>query len=69
MFTIAILISSCEQPFSKLQLILTYLRASMGQERLSALVLISIECEEVEITNFYDITDLLASAKIRKVHF
>ena len=37
MLTIAILFSSCERSFSKLKLILSYLRVSMGQERLSAL--------------------------------
>ena len=41
----------------------------MGQERLSALALISIEREETEITNFDDIIDQFAQAQARKKHF
>ena len=69
MLTIAISISSCERSFSKLKLILSYLRASMGQERLSVLALISTEHEKTEITNFDDIIDQFASAKTRKKTF
>ena len=65
MLTIAISIASCDTSFSKLKLILSYLRASMGQERLPASALISNECEEIEILNFHDIIDQFASAKVR----
>ncbi|KAH3773132.1 hypothetical protein DPMN_174486 [Dreissena polymorpha] len=34
LLTIAVSIASCERSFSKLKLILSYLRASMGQDRL-----------------------------------
>ena len=46
--TIAVSIASCERSFNKLKLILSYLRASMGQERLSALAILSIERETLE---------------------
>ncbi|KAI0238987.1 hypothetical protein LSAT2_010259, partial [Lamellibrachia satsuma] len=39
---IAVSIASCEHSFSKLKLTLMYLRASMGQDRLSDLALLSI---------------------------
>lgn len=48
MLTIAVSIASCERSFSKLKLILSYLRASMGQDRLSDLAVLSVEREETE---------------------
>ncbi|KAI8797005.1 Zinc finger MYM-type protein 1 [Biomphalaria glabrata] len=60
-------IASSERSFSKLKIILTYLRASMGQERLSDLALLSIEKELVETINFDDVIDNFASARSRKV--
>jgi len=42
LLTIAVSIATCERSFSKLKLILTYLRASMGQDRLSDLALLSV---------------------------
>ncbi|XP_053101887.1 52 kDa repressor of the inhibitor of the protein kinase-like [Hemicordylus capensis] len=49
--TIAISVASCERSFSKLKLILSCLRTSMGQDRLCDLALLSIEREETEKTN------------------
>lgn len=40
MLTIAVSIASCERSFSKLKLILNYLTASMGQDRLCDLALL-----------------------------
>lgn len=67
MLTISIFTASCERSFSKLKLILSYLRASMGQDRLSDLALLSVEREEVEKTNFEDIIDKFAAIKARKI--
>lgn len=67
LLTIAISIASCERSFSKLKLILSYLRATMGQERLCDLALLSIEREETEKTDFEHIINLFASQKSRKV--
>ena len=67
MLTISISIASCERSFSKLNLILSYLRASMGQDRLCDLALLSVEREEVERTNFEDIIDKFAAVKARKI--
>ncbi|XP_055877108.1 zinc finger MYM-type protein 1-like [Biomphalaria glabrata] len=67
MLTISVSVASCERSFSKLKIILTYLRASMGQERLSDLALLSIEKELVETINVDDVIDNFASARSRKV--
>ncbi|XP_013789878.1 uncharacterized protein LOC106473743 [Limulus polyphemus] len=64
MLTIAVSIASYERSFSKLKLILSYLRASMGQGRLCDLALLSAEREE---TDFEHIIDQLASVKAQKV--
>jgi len=68
LLTIALSIASCERSFSKLKLILSYLRASMGQERLSNLALLSIERENVENINFDDVIDQCATVKSRKMY-
>ena len=67
MLTVAIPIASCERSFSKLKLIMAYLRASMGQDRLNALAFLSIEREEVELINFDDVIENFASAKSPRV--
>ena len=67
LLTIAVSIASCERSFSKLKLILSYLRASMGQQRLVDLAILSIERETLESTDLDDIIDKFASAKARKV--
>ena len=46
LLTVAVSIASFEQSFSKLKLILSYLRSSMSQERLCDLALLSIERDE-----------------------
>ena len=60
-------IASCERSFSKLKLILSYLRSSMSQERLCDLALLDIERDETKKTNFDEIIDEFASRKLRKV--
>ena len=64
---LAVSIASCERSFSKLKLILSYLRASMGQCRLCDLAVLSVEREETEKTDFEHILDQFASVKARKV--
>ena len=67
MLTVAISIASCERSFSKLKLILPYLRATMGQARLSALALLSIERDEADNINFDHVINLFADAKAHKM--
>lgn len=68
LLTIAVSIASCERSFSKLKLILSYLRASMGQDRLSDLALLSVEKETAEKIDFDDIINKFASMKARKIN-
>ncbi|GBM23869.1 hypothetical protein AVEN_208505-1 [Araneus ventricosus] len=69
LLTIATSTASCERSFSKLKLILSYLRASMRQKRLCDLALLSIEKAVTEKTDFNEIINTFASLKARKVHF
>ena len=64
---IAVSIASCERSFSKLKLILSNLRTSMGQQRLVDLAILSIERETLESTALDDIIDKFASALTRKI--
>lgn len=68
LLTIAVSFASCERSFSKLKLILSYLRASMGQDRLTDLALLSVEREMLETINFDAIIDKFAAAKARKIN-
>lgn len=68
LLTIAVSIASCERSFSKLKLILSYLRASMGQDRLSDLALLSIERNELEKCDFDEVIDEFATVKSRKIN-
>ncbi|XP_066989238.1 zinc finger MYM-type protein 1-like [Macrobrachium rosenbergii] len=67
LLTIAVSIASCERSFSKLKLILSHLRTSMGQERLSALTVLSVEQEIANKINFDDVRDRSAAVKARKI--
>ena len=67
LLTIAVSIASCERSFSKLKLILSYLRVSMGQDRLNDLALLSIERKIFEEIDFSDVIDEFASRKARIV--
>ena len=67
LLTVATSIASCERSFSKLKLILSYLRSSMGQERLSALALLSVEREVTDSINFEELIDKFAAAKARRI--
>ena len=68
LLTIAVSIASCERSFSKLKITLSYLRASMGQDRLSNLALLSIERETLNAINFDKVTDQFASVRARKIN-
>ncbi|XP_039302821.1 zinc finger MYM-type protein 1-like [Solenopsis invicta] len=68
LLTIAVSIASCERSFSKLKLILSYLRTSMGQNRLSDLALLSIEKETLDLVDFNEVIDKFAITKARKIN-
>ena len=65
--TIPVTVASGEQSFSKLKLTKTYLRASMTQERLVGLALMSIEHDISSTLDYADLIKQFANAKARKV--
>ena len=67
--TVTVSIASCERSSSKLKLIKSYLRSTMGENRLSALALLSIESDLVETLSFDDIISEFASMKARRIEF
>ena len=67
--TVAVSIASCERSFSKLKLIKSYLRLTMGESRLSALAILSIESDLVETLSFDDIISEFAAMKVRRIEF
>ena len=69
LLTFAVSIASCERSFGKLKLIRSHLRASMGQERLCDLPLLSIERAETESANIEALIDQFAATKARRVQF
>ena len=69
LLTVSVSIASCERSFSKLKLILTYVRSSMHQNRLNNLTLLSIEKEKLNCVDFATIIDDFASLKARRVNF
>ena len=64
--TLAVSVASCERSFSKVKLIKTYLRSTMGQNRLTNLAILSIEREQTESLDFDEVIDQFASTKSRK---
>ena len=62
-------IASYERSFSKLKLIMSFLRAKMQQDRLSDLALLSIEKETFDTIHFNDIIDDFAAKKQEKYTF
>ena len=67
--TVGVSIASCERSFSKLKLIKSYLRSAMGESRLSALAILSIESDFVEMLSFEDIISEFVSVKAQRIQF
>ena len=67
--TIPVATASSEQSFSKLKLIKTYLRNSMGQERLRNLAILSIEHSMARNLNFDVVINTLLNRKPEKRNF
>jgi hypothetical protein len=57
---------STERSFSTLKQVKTYLRSSMGENRLNSLALLNIEADLTKTINFNDIIESFASQKSRK---
>ena len=67
--TAAVSIASCERSFSKLKLIKSYLRSTMGESRLSALAILCIENDFVEMLSFEDIISEFVLVKAQRIQF
>ena len=65
--TLPVTVASAERSFSKLKLIKTYLRSTMGQERLSGLAVISINGEVAQKLSYDDLISDFAAKKCRRV--
>ncbi|XP_063754676.1 uncharacterized protein LOC134874557 [Eleginops maclovinus] len=65
--TLPVTVASAERSFSKLKLIKTYLRSTMGQERLSGLAVISINGEVAQRLSYDDLINDFAARKCRRV--
>ena len=66
--TIPVTVASAERSFSKLKLIKSYLRSTMGQGRLSGLATLSIENDRARQLDVKDIIHDFAERKSRKIH-
>ncbi|XP_034544579.1 zinc finger MYM-type protein 1-like [Notolabrus celidotus] len=67
--TLPVTVASAERSFSKLKLIKTYLRSSMGQDRLTGLAIISINHETGKQLSYEEIIADFANKKARKQTF
>lgn len=65
--TLPVSVASAERSFSKLKLIKTYLRSTMGQDRLCGLAIFSIENERARGLNIPQIIDDFAERKARRM--
>ncbi|XP_065662852.1 uncharacterized protein LOC136085470 [Hydra vulgaris] len=69
LLTLSLTVASAERSFSKLKLIKTYLRLNMSQCRLTGLVEISIEIDELKNIDISALVETFANIKARKVKF
>ena len=67
LLTMAVSIASCERSFSKLKLILSCLRSSMEQDRLSERALLCVEREVLDKINMDDVISQFAVAEARNI--
>ena len=68
-FAIPVSVASGECSFSKLALIKNRLRSTMSQDRLSSLMMLSIEHKLARQMNYEKLIDSFADEKARKINF
>jgi len=66
---VTVSVASCERSFSKLSLTKSYLRSTVGEDRLSTLFILSIENDFVGKLNFDVMISDFASVKARLLDF
>lgn len=69
LLTMPVSVATAERSFSKLKLIKSYLRSTMGQNRLTNLAIISIESDILKELDTEDLIKQFARNKARKVQF
>lgn len=69
LLTVPVSTASAERSFSKLKLIKNYLRSTMGQQRLSALAVLSIEADTASKLDYDTVIKEFSKAKSRKFLF
>jgi len=67
--TIPVTVASGERSFSKLKLIKSYLRATMKQDRLNGLAMLSIEKDVASELDYSRVINKFSSLKARRVSF
>jgi hypothetical protein len=69
LLTIPVTVAACEHSFSKLEVIKTYLRSSISNERLNSLVLLSIKNATAQKVDILESIKRFADMKARKWNF
>ncbi|XP_012851359.1 PREDICTED: uncharacterized protein LOC105971058 [Erythranthe guttata] len=69
LLTIPVTVAAAKRSFSKLNLIKSYLRSTMSQERLNGLAMLSIEKDLTEKLDFSSLISNFAAQKARRVIF
>jgi len=67
LLTVPISVAGCERSFSKMKLIMTYLRSTMMESRLTNLAILSIEIETDDQDDFTKVIENFAAVRARKV--
>jgi len=67
LLTIAVSVATCERSFSKLKLIVNYLRSTMSESRLNGLAMLSVERDVARRIDFSEVIDRFAILKARRV--
>jgi len=67
LLTVPVTVASVECSFSRLELIKTFLRSTISQDRLVGLAILSIENDVVQTLDFADLLSQFASQKARKI--
>jgi hypothetical protein len=65
--TMSVSVAEGERSFSKMKIIKNYFRATMGQERLSSFMMLSIENELARSVSYEEVISNFASRKARKI--
>ncbi|XP_031329224.1 uncharacterized protein LOC116160217 [Photinus pyralis] len=68
LLTIPVTVASAERSFSRLKLIINYLRSTMTEQRLNGLAILSIESEVAQEIDIEELIDNFAAKKARKVN-